>query len=119
MTRMIGFERTAGAEGLRRDINRVFGWCIAAPALAAWPFLSLFPLFEMIEGEASAWLITTRSLLLATGFWPVLVLLIAATFATHAQGARTLAARPRDGGLLLGLYAAAWTTLYLVIYVLA
>jgi len=118
MRQMITFERSSGREALRRDLARAGLWCIAAPALAVWPFVSLFPLFEMIAGEPSVGLIATRSLLLATGFWPIAAGFLAAAFATHRQGAALFAARRRDGGLALGLYAAAWMTLYLAIFVL-
>jgi len=80
-----------------------------------WPFLSAFPLFEMLSNPPGVALIATRSLLLASGFWAVLAIFIAYVLA-HAGGpAAALSARQRDGGLALGLYAAAWITLYMVV----
>jgi hypothetical protein len=107
------------AQAERDAVRRAFGWCIAAPALAVWPFLSAFPLFEMLSSQPSVTLLVTRSLLLASGFWAVLALFLA-YLAAHAGGAAAaLAARRRDGGLALGLYAAAWLAAYLVVFVLA
>lgn len=99
----------------RDAIRRAYAWCLAAPALAVWPFLSAFPLFEMLSNPPGVAFIATRSLLLATGFWAVLPLFLVYLFA-HAGGpASALAARRRDGGLALGLYAAGWTALYLAV----
>jgi hypothetical protein len=118
MTRLIELERARARRPTRDEVARAFAWCIAGPALAAWPFLSVFPLFEMLSGGAGIGLVVTRSLLLASGFWAV-SLLFAAYLLAHAGGAAAaLSARRRDGGLSLGLYAAAWTTLYLVVFLL-
>ncbi|WP_291299078.1 hypothetical protein [Elioraea sp.] len=107
--------RLTGPTSLSRvDVRSLFRWCLAAPALAAWPFLSAFPLFEMLSSEPSGWLITTRSILLATGFWAALGAYIAFRLARF-PGAGEI---KRDGGLAIGLYAAAWISAYMVIYLL-
>jgi hypothetical protein len=98
----------------RVDVRRMFQWCLAAPALAVWPFLSAFPLFEMLTSEPSAWLITTRSLLLATGFYAALGAYIAYRLARFPGAAEI----KRDGGRAIGLYAAAWTTAYMIVALL-
>jgi hypothetical protein len=98
----------------RVDVRPFFRWCIAAPALAVWPFLSAFPLFEMLSSEPSGWLITTRSLLLATGFYAALGAYIAYRLARFPGAAEM----KRDGGLTIGVYAAGWTCAYMVIYLL-
>jgi len=118
MTRMIEHERAGVRRPKRDEVARAFAWCIAGPALAAWPFLSVFPLFEILSGEASIGLIVTRALLLASGFWAAAALFAAYLFAHAGGAAAALSARRRDGGLSLGLYAAAWTALYLLVFLL-
>jgi hypothetical protein len=102
----------------RDAIRRAYAWCVAAPALAVWPFLSAFPLFEMLSNPPGVAMIATRSLLLASGFWAVLAVFIAYVLAHAGGAAAALSSRRRDGGLALGLYAAVWLTLYLVVYLL-
>lgn len=113
--KMLAQPRLPAPTGLPRvDVRRMFRWCLAAPALAVWPFLSAFPLFEMLTSEPSAWLITTRSLLLATGFYAGLAAYIVYRLARFPGAAEM----KRDGGLAIGLYAAAWTAAYMAIYLL-
>ena len=49
MRRMIEHERAGVRRPKRDEVARAFAWCIAGPALAAWPFLSVFPLFEILS----------------------------------------------------------------------
>ena len=99
----------------RIDIGRPLAWCVAAPALAVWPFVSAFPLFELLGGSGTLAVVATRILLLASGFW-AFAALYAAYWLARANRVESDAPAPRhDTALWLGLYATGWISLYLVV----
>jgi hypothetical protein len=99
----------------RIDIIRPLAWTIAAPALAVWPFLSAFPLFELLGGEVTLAIAVTRLVLLGSGFWAAAALYAAYRFSLAGPVETDAPSKPRDTALWLGLYAAGWITLYLVV----
>ena len=97
------------------DIPHILAWAIVLPVLSAWPFLSAMPLFTLIGGNLSPLALSINLVLLLFGFWPLAAAYAAYAF-LRADGSAT--PRPRivaDRGLLLGGYAALWTSLYLIV----
>lgn len=104
----------APASSLKPDILRAAAWSIALPVLCVWPFLSAMPAFTLVGGGLSTLAISINVVMLATGFWPLLATGIFFAF-VRTGGPLEIRARIKELGLLLGLYAAVWTALYLII----
>lgn len=98
---------------LKREMPHLVAWIVVFPALVAWPFLSVLPFFGLGAPSASALQITVDILLLATGFWPVVIVASGYRIWQNAIGGG--AARPAGQiGLILGAIATVWTILYLI-----
>lgn len=99
----------------RPAMTQLLLWPALAVVFVAWPFLSCFPIFAIVEHEKTFVYVTVQLLFLATGFWtPATV--IAFTFATLQDDARTEFRRRLSGRIgLFAAYALVWTALYMAV----
>jgi hypothetical protein len=91
-------------------------WILAFPFLAAWPFVSVFPLFRLAGGGLTPLEITLELIFLATSFWVVVALALLKRFVDRSLAAAGEGGDARPGaispGLVLGGLAALWLGLY-------
>ncbi len=104
----------APASSIKPDVLRIVTWAVALPVLCVWPFLSAMPAFTIISGGLSTLAISINVVMLATGFWTLLAACIAFAFVRTGAPLETRALL-KERGLLLGVYAAVWTALYLIV----
>lgn len=99
----------------RQAMTNFMVWPALAVVFVAWPFISCFPIFAIIEHEKTFLYVTIQLLFLVTGFWTVAAVL-AFTAATLQDGARTDFRRKLSGKIgLLAVYALVWTSLYMAV----
>lgn len=123
---MVEYGNKTRAAGLRAQTTRLIAWAAFTPILALWPFLSALPLVDLAAGGASAGWIAMNVFLLATGFWALLAGWLAVKLLQPGPSAqppgpdeaRRVMTKERRG-VLLGAYAAVWTTIYMGVAVLA
>ena len=98
----------------KTEVPRLLGWIVCFPFLVFWPFLSVLPVFTLLAGPTSALQGALNVLLLATGFWPVAIVLLGSKLLWSAMGG---AGRRPNGltGLVLGGVATVWTIMYLIV----
>jgi hypothetical protein len=99
---------------LKSDVTRILAWSVFLPALVVWPFLSAMPAITLFGGGLTVAQISINVLLLLTGFWSIFGAYLAAIYA-RGNTARAEHRPNTKRGLLLGAYALAWTTLYLIV----
>jgi len=68
------------ASSLKKSIHAILAWFVAMPALVFWPFISAVPAFKLLAGVDTAGAATLQLAFLATGFWSVFALYIAAEY---------------------------------------
>ena len=99
---------------LRTDITNIIAWVAILPALAFWPFLSFLPALALWKWTGTSLSISIQAVLLATGFWGVGGLFLLVYLLLSAAAKQRLFAVRRQSGILLGVYATVWTTLFLL-----
>ena len=99
---------------LKSDVYRILAWSVVLPALVVWPFLSAMPAITLFGGGLTVTELAINLLLLLTGFWSIFGAYIAATYA-RSNTIREAHQPTNNRSLLLGAYALAWTTLYLIV----
>ena len=99
---------------LKSDVYRILAWSVVLPALVMWPFLSAMPAITLFGGGLTVTELAINLVLLLTGFWSISGAYIAATFARN-NTTREAHQPTKNRSLLLGAYALAWTTLYLIV----
>ncbi|OYX98282.1 MAG: hypothetical protein B7Y80_16210 [Hyphomicrobium sp. 32-62-53] len=99
---------------LKSDVYRILAWSVVLPALVVWPFLSAMPAITLFGGGLTVPELSINLLLLLTGFWSIFGAYLAAIYA-RGNTARAEHQPTNNRSLLLGAYALAWTTLYLIV----
>ncbi|MGL4438686.1 MAG: hypothetical protein ACRCUE_05400 [Bosea sp. (in: a-proteobacteria)] len=102
---------TATNQRLKIQVIDVCKWAICLPALAIWPILSALPAFAIV-GRSNFDFVLPNLMFFMTGFWPVIVALLAYRFVSGRLMQAGMATLPRFGGLALGSYATVWTIAY-------
>ncbi len=98
----------------KTEVPRLLAWVVCFPSLVFWPFLSALPFFTLLAGPSSALQAAINLLLLATGFWPVVTVLLGYQLLRNAMSG--LDGRPNGlAGLVLGVVATVWTLVYLIV----
>lgn len=99
----------------RQTITDLMLGPVLAAVFVAWPFLSVFPIFAIVEHESTFVYVTVQLLFLATGFW-TLAAVLAFTAWTVQDRAWTDVRRALTGKIRpLAWYGFAWCTLYMVV----
>jgi hypothetical protein len=93
-------------------------WSLNLPAMAFWPFISLFPAFALMNGVASGSAMAVHWLFLLTGFWPMLAGALFAGYAMTDAARAERRAKRKPQGVQVGFYATAWSLAYLAAVVL-
>jgi hypothetical protein len=104
----------APTSSLKPDIRHIVAWSVALPILGAWPFLSAMPAFTLMGGDLSSLAISINVLMFLTGFWP-LIAGWAALAILRTEVPLQAGVRIKERGLLIGIYAALWTAIYLIV----
>ncbi len=94
---------------LKTEMPHLVASIATIPFLAVWPFLSAFPVFSLMESSEIDFSSILNAAFLVTGFWSLAGGFWIVSWLTDG--------RVRTGGsphkmLLIGGYAAAWTSLY-------
>lgn len=94
---------------LKTEMPRLVASIVIVPFLAAWPFLSAFPVFSLVGRTGIDFSMSLNVFFLVTGFWSLAGGLWIASWMTNG---RVQTAKSPNTMLLIGGYAAVWTGLY-------
>ncbi len=81
--------------------------------MVLWPFLSALPAFSLFSPDLNTSVIVFNIILLATGFWPLVLGFIAYKSLLTNEGRQREKIPSGESGLRVGYYATAWTAIYL------
>ena len=94
---------------LKAEMHHLIASIAIVPLLAAWPFLSAFPVFSLMERTEIDISTLLNVIFVFTGFWSVAGSLWIMSWLTNG---RVRPARSPSKMLVIGGYAALWTGLY-------
>ena len=94
---------------LKDDARTFLSWFVTFPFLAAWPFLSFFPLISLLNAAGTSQQMILQGVLLASGFWGVGALYLGAKWLAGTEKARAALTVSRN---LVFAYVIVWTVIY-------
>ncbi len=94
---------------LKTEMTHFVASIAMVPFLAAWPFLSTFPVFSLMEGSGIYSSTILNVVFLMTDFWSLAGGLWIVSWLTDG---RVRTAKSPHKMLVIGGYATAWTSLY-------
>ncbi len=81
--------------------------------MVLWPFLSALPAFSLFSPALNISAIVLNLILLATGFWPLVLGFIAYKSLLTNEGRERQKIPSGESGLRVGYYATGWTVIYI------
>ncbi|MEM8798922.1 MAG: hypothetical protein AAGF15_02455 [Pseudomonadota bacterium] len=98
------------SNSLNQDVRKIAAWGFATPTLGIWPFVSVFPVFAMIERSWTTGMLTINILFFLTSFFAIAPAIWFMHFVAKGPVPRLTDSAVKI--TWLSLYALGWMTAY-------